>query len=170
MIYSIPRGENVIARLWKDGNYDFILLVNMDKSKKNVIYKFKKPSENTCLEIMSGANEDDIKQNSNNTEVSVNISYIGVVWLRGYDLNKPCVNVVKVDPNKLPERFGAHDQQLSGSGSNVGLIVGLCIGGAVLIAAGIVLTLYFKKKACFAPNYNFKESIQKLNPGKLFKK
>lgn len=170
MIYSIPRGENVIARLWKDGNYDFILLVNMDKSKKNVIYKFKKPSENTCLEIMSGANEDDIKQNSNNTEVSVNISYIGVVWLRGYDLNKPCVNVVKVDPNKLPERFGAHDQQLSGSGSNVGLIVGLCIGGAVLIAVGIVLVLYFKKKACFASNYNFKESIQKLNPGKLFKK
>ena len=45
MIYSIPRGENVIARTWKDGHYDYILLVNMDKSKTQVTYKFQRPSK-----------------------------------------------------------------------------------------------------------------------------
>ena len=161
MIYSIPRGENVIARLWKEGNYDYILLVNMDKSKQSVTYKFKKPSENTCIEIMSGVNEEDIKQNSNNNEVSINIPFIGVVWLRGYDLQKPCVNVVKVDPNKLPERLGK---------TNVGLIVGLVIGGVALIFIGIVLYIYFKKKARLSSDYTFKDAIKELNPRKLFKK
>ena len=71
MIYSIPRGENVIARIWKDGNYDYILLVNMDKSKKVVNYKFKKPSEKTCIEIMSGVNQEDIKQSINKYNKSI---------------------------------------------------------------------------------------------------
>ena len=54
MIYSIPRGENVIARIWKDGKYDYILLVNMDRKKKVVTYTFTKPSNKTCIQIMNG--------------------------------------------------------------------------------------------------------------------
>ena len=38
IIYAIPRGENVRTRIWKDGDYDYILLVNMNKSKDKVIY------------------------------------------------------------------------------------------------------------------------------------
>ena len=160
MIYSIPRGENVIARIWKDGNYDYILLVNMDKSKKVVNYKFKKPSEKTCIEIMSGVNQEDIKQSIHSTEVTVNMPYIGVVWLRGYDSNEPCVNAVKIDAINLPERFSV----------NVALISGIIIGVIIIIIGGILLFFYLTKKVCFAPDFNFKESMAKLNPGKLWKK
>ena len=78
MIYSIPRGENVIARIWKDGHYDYILLVNMDKSTTQVTYKFQRPSSKTCLEIMSGANIGDLTLDETNNVV-LKMSYIGVV-------------------------------------------------------------------------------------------
>ena len=105
IIYSIPRGENVIVRIWKDGNYDYILLVNMDKEKQVVTYQFTKPSNKTCIEIMSGVDVTDINQNTENNRVTINIPYIGVVWLRGYDKNEICDKVTKVDPLNLPDRF-----------------------------------------------------------------
>ena len=160
MIYSIPRGENVIARIWKKDNYDFILLVNMDKSKNVVTYKFKKPSPKTCIEIMSGAKEEDIKITNEKNEVSVNISYIGVVWLRGYDSDDDCTKVIKVDPENLPDYFA----------TNTALIVGLTITGVLILAiGGLILFLFLKKKCCFASDFNFKDYLQKLKPGKLYK-
>ena len=104
MIYSIPRGENVVARIWKDGNYDYILLVNMDKSKQEVTYKFRRPSNKTCLEIMSGAQVSDLILDDT-FNVILKMSYIGVVWLRGYDSDKVCTKVNIVDPSNLPDYF-----------------------------------------------------------------
>ena len=123
----------------------------MDKSKKVVNYKFKKPSEKTCIEIMSGVNQEDIKQSIHSTEVTVNMPYIGVVWLRGYDSNEPCVNAVKIDAINLPERFPV----------NVALISGIIIGVIIIIIGGILLFFYLTKKVCFAPDFNFKESMAK---------
>ena len=170
MIYSIPRGENVIARLWKDGNYDYILLVNMDKSKQVVNYSFKKPSANTCLEIMYGIKEEDIKQNNDNNQVTVSMPYIGVVWLRGYDKDGPCKEAIKVDPNDLPERFESNEDsnEDSNESSNVAMVVGLSLGGVVVVIGGILLFFYFTKKCCFKPEFNFKDSIKKLAPAKFY--
>ena len=140
MIYSIPRGENVIARLWKEGKYDYILLVNMDKSKQVVNYKFRKPSEKTCLEIIDGVNADDIIQSNNNNQVTINMPYIGVVWLRGYDQDEPCINVEKVDANNLPDRFNEDEEE--SNATNIALIVGVSIGGVVFVVGGILLILY----------------------------
>ena len=161
MIYSIPRGENVIARIWKKENYDYILLVNMDREKNVVTYKFKKPSPKTCIEIISGANEKDIKINNEKNEVSVDISYIGVVWLRGYDIDEECTKVIKVEPENLPDYF---------NNSNTALIVGLSVTGVLILAiGGLILFMFLKKKCCFASDFNFKDYLQKLKPGKLFK-
>jgi hypothetical protein len=162
MIYSIPRGENVIARIWKNESYDYILLVNMDKSKKVVTYKFKKPSPKTCIEIMYGVKEEDITITNEKNEVSVNMPYIGVVWLRGYDSEEDCTDVIKVDPEDLPDYFAS---------SNVALVAGLTVTGIVLfVIGGLVLFLFLKKKekCCFAPDFDFKKSFQKLSPGKFY--
>ena len=155
MIYSIPRGENVIARIWKDGNYDYILLVNMDKSKQVVTYKFTKPSNKTCIEIMSGADEKDISQNNENNVVTINISYIGVVWLRGYDKDDVCDKVEKIDPSNLPDRF---------SSSKIVLAISLTI---IFIIVGITLFLFFTKKLCFSPYFNFKKSLNNIKEMRL---
>ena len=160
MIYSIPRGENVIARIWKNQSYDYILLVNMDKSKNVVNYKFKKPSSKTCIEIMYGVKEEDITISNDKNEVTVNMPYIGVVWLRGFDSKEDCTEVIKVDPENLPDYFAS---------SNHALIVGLTVTGFLLLAiGGFILFLFLKKKWCFATDYNFKKSFEKLIPLKFY--
>ena len=118
MIYSIPRGENVIARIWKNESYDYILLVNMDRDKNLVTYKFKKPSPKTCIEIMYGVNEGDITISNEKNEVSVNMPYIGVVWLRGYDSEEDCTDVIKVDPEDLPDYFASSNVAYNWFGSD----------------------------------------------------
>jgi hypothetical protein len=140
MIYSIPRGENVIARLWKDGKYDYILLVNMDRKKDVVSYKFTKPSNKTCIEIMSGVNANDIVQNNENSIVTVNMPKIGVVWLRGYDSDSVCDKVEKIDPLTL--------QVIVDSKLSYILIIGLILLFVVII--GIVLFLFFTKRLWFS--------------------
>ena len=160
MIYSIPRGENVIARIWKDGNYDYILLVNMDKSKQVVNYKFRRPSPKTCLEIMYGVKKDEISFNNGNNEVTIKMPYIGVVWLRGYDKDEECNEVEEVDPNDLPDRFS--------NLATVVLISVFSVIGLLAIIGGIIFFLYKKKKLCFKSDFNLKESLQKLKPGGFY--
>ena len=161
MIYSIPRGENVVARIWKDGNYDYILLVNMDKYKKIVTYQFTKPSNKTCIEIMSGVDEKDIVQNNDNNIVSINISYIGVVWLRGYDQDDVCDKVKKIDPTDLPDRFNTQ--------SSNALIITFIIIFIILIIGGIVLFLFLTKKCCFSPYFDFMKSLNDIRAIELLK-
>ena len=156
MIYSIPRGENVIARIWKDGNYDYILLVNMDKDKDIVTYKFTKPSNKTCIEIMSGANKKDISQNNANNIVTINITKIGVVWLRAYDKKDICDKVVNIDPIKLPERFASH--------SSAAIVIIIIF---IIIIVGIVLFLFFTKRLCFSKDFNFKKSLKNVKAMEL---
>ena len=156
MIYSIPRGENVIARIWKDGKYDYILLVNMDRKKDVVTYNFTKPSNKTCIEIMSGANKKDIIQNNANNIVSIKISYIGVVWLRGYDNDGVCDKVKLIDPKTFKE--------ITSSSSNHIWVIFLII---IMIIIGIVLYLYFTKKLCFSKGFNFNMSLNKIGATKL---
>ena len=160
MIYSIPRGENVIARIWKDGNYDYILLVNMDKSKQVVNYKFRRPSPKTCLEIMYGVKKDEISFNNGNNEVTIKMPYIGVVWLRGYDKDEECNEVEEVDPNDLPDRFS--------NLVTVVLVSVFSVIGLLAIIGGIIFFLYKKKKLCFKSDFNLKESLQKLKPGGFY--
>ena len=157
IIYAIPRGENVITRIWKDGNYDYILLVNMDKKKQVVTYNFTKPSKKTCIEIMSGADINNITQSKENNIVSVNISKIGVVWLRGYDKDGVCDKVVKVNPSNLPDRF---------SSTNKVLVIVLPIA-FILILAGIVLFLFFTKKLCFSKDNSFMKYLNGMKESKL---
>ena len=159
MIYSIPRGENVIARIWKNGTYDYILLVNMDRKKDVVTYNFKKPSNRTCIEIMSGANKKDITQNNTNNIVSIKISYIGVVWLRGYDSDDVCDRVKLIDP----KTFNEITSSSSSSSSHIWVIFLVII----LIIIGIVLFLFFKKKLCFSKGSNETMSLNKIKPTKL---
>ena len=137
IIYAIPRGENVITWIWKDGDYDYILLVNMDKSKDKVIYTFTKSSNKTCIEIMSGVNKNDIKTNNKANSITINMPYIGVVWLRGYDSEEICDKIDEVDPKNLPDRHSSHT-----------LLIVLLISIFVFIAiiVRLVLFLYFKKK------------------------
>lgn len=161
MIYSIPRGENVVARIWKDGNYDYILLVNMDKDKNIVTYQFTKPSNKTCIEIMSGVNEKDIAQNNDNNIVTINISYIGVVWLRGYDQDDVCDKVIKIDPSDLPDRFNSQ--------SSNALIITFIIIFIILIIGGIFLFLFLTKKCCFSPYFDFKKSFDNIRAIELLK-
>lgn len=161
MIYSIPRGENVVARIWKDGNYDYILLVNMDKDKNIVTYQFTKPSNKTCIEIMSGVNEKDIAQNNDNNIVTINISYIGVVWLRGYDQDDVCDKVIKIDPTDLPDRFNSQ--------SSNALIITFIIIFIILIIGGIFLFLFLTKKCCFSPYFDFKKSFDNIRAIELLK-
>ena len=149
-IYQIPRGENVLARIWKKGHYDYILLVNMDKDKKVVNYKFKKPSPNTCIEIMSGTEVSDISMD-NSINVNINIPHIGVVWLRGYDNDNICNKAVKVDPENLPKRF---DDEIINDGNTFTIIIIII---SSLFFAGIVtivIFLWIKKKLCFASKLN----------------
>ena len=152
MIYSIPRGENVIARLWKNDKYDYILLVNMDKSKQIVNYNFKKPSPNTCIDIISGVKPEDIKMD-NTTNVKVSISYIGVVWLRGYDSDSQCDKAKYFDEEE---------------NSNV-VLISVTIVLSVVLVAGLVLVLYWRKKLCFEPGFNLKQSFRNFKDRKLLK-
>ena len=149
MIYSIPRGENVIARIWKDGKYDYILLVNMDRKKDVVSYKFTKPSNKTCIEVMSGLNVKDIAQNNENNIVTVNMPKIGVVWLRGYDSDSVCDKVARIDPSNL--------HIIDSKSSFHILIIILIILFAVFM--GIVSFLFFTKKLCFS-HKNYLEDIK----------
>jgi hypothetical protein len=160
MIYSIPRGENVIARIWKDGKYDYILLVNMDRKKDVVSYKFTKPSNKTCIEIMSGVNEKDIVQNNENSIVTVNMPKIGVVWLRGYDTDSVCDKVARINPSTLQVIID----------SNSSYII-LSIVLSILFAAilGIVLYLFFTKKLCFSKDFKFKNYLKNIKNEELLK-
>ena len=163
MIYSIPRGENVIARIWKNNSYDYILLVNMDKDKSTVTYKFKKPSPKTCIEIMSGIEKKDISISNEKNEVTINIPFIGVVWLRGYDSENNCTEVKIIDPKTL-----TYIEPSENETSHIALIVGLTVTGGVLLAVGgLILYFFLKKKCCFSSDFNFKESLQKIMPEKL---
>ena len=164
MIYSIPRGENVIARIWKDGNYDYILLVNMDKDKNEVIYSFTKPSSKTCIEIMSGAEEKDISQNNENNEVTIKMSYIGVVWLRGYDKDEICGEVKKVDPKNLPDSGNFSE---SSSSHAVAITLTIII---IAIVIGVILYLYITKKFIFSKDWNLNSSVNNMNKMELLKK
>ena len=159
MIYSIPRGENVIARLWKDGKYDYILLVNMDRKKDVVSYKFTKPSNKTCIEIMSGVNTNDIVQNNENSIVTVNMPKIGVVWLRGYDSDSVCDKVERIDPLTL--------QVIVDSKLSYILIIGLILLFVVII--GIVLFLFFTKRLCFSKDSSFQNSLKDIKNTELLK-
>ena len=165
MIYEIPRGENVISRIWKDGNYDYILLVNMDRKKDVVTYKFTKPSNKTCIEIMSGVEEKDISQNNINNIVTINISLIGVVWLRAYDNNTVCDKVVEIDPIKLTERFPSSSS--SSSSSHTAAIV--IISFLIIIIVGVVLFLYLTKRLSFLKDFYFKQSLKDFKTRELLK-
>jgi len=163
MIYSIPRGENVIARIWKDGHYDYILLVNMDKSKTQVTYKFQRPSNKTCLEIMSGANIGDLTLDETNNVV-LKMSYIGVVWLRGYDSENICTQVKIVDPKNLPDYFNNSDTSdipvppSEKPGISTTLIASIVSGSIVfLVIIGIIIFLFIKKKCCFSPKIDISD-------------
>ena len=165
MIYSIPRGENVIARIWKDGKYDYILLVNMDKSKQIVTYTFKKPSVKTCIEIMDGVSKEDIIQSHNTTSVTVKMPFIGVVWLRGYDSNNICNKVGQVDPKTI--KVGSSPKSPSSNSFAIGLsIVLFIIIGSII---GLILFLYCTKKLCFRPGFSFKDTLNDIKQGKLLK-
>ena len=159
MIYSIPRGENVIARLWKDKNYDYILLVNMDKEKQTVTYSFTKPSNKTCIEIISGVSKDDISQNSLNSLVTIKMPFIGVVWLRGYDSEDICNNVEIIKPENL---------FVNNSNSSFVVVIILLII-LIVIIIGIVLFLFFTKKLCFKPGTDLKESTKSFENQELIK-
>jgi len=162
MIYSIPRGENVIARLWKNGKYDYILLVNMDRKKDVVPYKFTKPSIKTCIEIMSGVNETDIVQNNENSIVTVNMPKIGVVWLRGYDTDSVCDKVTRIDPATI--------QIIIEPNKSSSFILGIVLIIIFVIIVSIVLFLFFTKKLCFAADFNFKNSLKDIKSIELLKK
>ena len=149
-IYQIPRGENVLARIWKKGHYDYILLVNMDKDKKVVNYKFKKPSPNTCIEIMSGTEVSNISMD-NSINVNINIPHIGVVWLRGYDNDNICNKAVKVDPENLPKRF---DDEILNDGNTFTIIIIICSSLFFAGIVAIIIFLWIKKKLCFASKLN----------------
>lgn len=155
MIYSIPRGENVIARIWKKGKYDYILLVNMDRKKEVVKYTFTKPSNKTCIQIMSGVNKKDITQNKTNSKVTINIPKIGVVWLRGFDSKKACDKVDEIDPKTLKIRGNSHTFAIVFS-----IILIICIGG-------IVFYLFFTKKLCFRQDFKSKDIIKDIKKMKL---
>ena len=157
MIYAIPRGENVIARIWKDGNYDYILLVNMDKKKDVVTYQFTKPSNKTCIEIMSGVEKKDVSQNNTNNIVTIKMPFIGVVWLRAFDQKKVCDKIEKIDPVKLPERFSSH---------TAAIVIILIL---IIIIVGLVLFLFFTKRLCFSKDFNFKQSLKDLKTRELLK-
>ena len=139
MIYSIPRGENVIARIWKHEKDDYILLVNMDTKKKTVTYSFTKPSSKTCIDVISGVNKEDITQDNTKNLVTVQIPYIGVVWLRGYDSDDDCDKVETIEPKDLSIN--------NPSSSHAWVIVLIII--FILIIIGVVVYLYLTKKLCF---------------------
>ena len=155
IIYSIPRGENVITRIWKDGKYDYILLVNMNRNAQFVTYNFTKPSNKTCIEIMGGANTSDIIQNNAKNIVSVKISYIGVVWLRGYDSNSICDKVKLIDPITLKEK----------TSSSLILILVIFLIIVFIIIVGVVIFLLFTKKSCFSKDFTLKD----IKKGELLK-
>ena len=109
----------------------------MDKSKDKVIYTLTKSSKKTCIEIMSRVNKNDIKKNNKANSITINMPYIGVVWLRGYDSEEICDKIDEVVPKNLPDRHSSHT-----------LLIVLLISIFVFIAiiVGLVLFLYFKKK------------------------
>ena len=157
MIYSIPRGENVIARIWKNGTDDFILLVNMDRKKEVVTYTFTKPSNKTCIQIMSGINKKDITQNNTNSKVTIKIPHIGVVWLRGFDSNKVCDKVDEIDPITLKIR-------VNNSSHTFAIVFSLIL---IICIAGIVFYLFLTKKLCFREGYKFNDTISSIRNMKL---
>ncbi len=161
MIYSIPRGQNVIARIWKDGKYDYILLVNMDRNKNGITYSFTKPSNQTCIDIMSGIYKNDISQDNAKKLVTIKIPYIGVVWLRGYDSEKVCDKVDEIEPKTLTYRN--NDSKSSHTFAIVFTIF------LILAITGLVLFLFFTKRLCFRPGFNFKDTINDIKHAKLLR-
>ena len=134
----------------------------MDKKKDIVSYKFTKSSNKTCIEIMSGVNENDIVQNNENSFVTVNMPKFGIVWLKAYDSDSVCDKVEIIDPSTLQATF---DSKLS---SHSILILVLVI--AFVIILGIVLFLFSTKKLCFSTDSNLKNSSKEIKEIKLIKK
>ena len=76
----------------------------MDRNKNGITYSFTKPSNQTCIDIMSGIYKNDISQDNAKKLVTIKIPYIGVVWLRGYDSEKVCDKVDEIEPKTLTYR------------------------------------------------------------------